>query len=100
MKKKIEQKHFIEQSYRKIDRFLTFLIESPISTITSSNSCFQMGSTYQHLSVKTPMHICGENAPIPHMDEGMSLQRAEPFNNSNLNYEGQKAAIGILLLFI
>ena len=72
------------------------MLESPVSTAsTLSSSCYHRNSAaYQHLSVKTPMHICGENAPIPHMDEGMSLQRAEPFNQDNaLNREGQKAAI-------
>ena len=72
------------------------MLETPISASSSLTSCHQMGSSnaYQHLSiVKTPMHICGQNAPIPHMDEGMQRARAEPFNQDPLNVEGQKAAI-------
>ena len=68
-------------------------LESPTSTSSLASSSCRMGSTYQHLSVKTPMHICGENAPIPHMDEGMQKARAEPFNNDTLSGEGQKTAI-------
>ena len=53
---------------------------------------------YHHLTVKTPMHICGTNAPIPYMDEGMTHARAEPFRQdsnavSSLNSEGTKLAV-------
>ena len=66
------------------------MLESPIPI----SSCHRTGSSaYHHLSIKTPMHICGQNAPIPHMDEGMQRARAEPFNHDSLNAEGQKAAI-------
>ena len=69
-------------------------LESPTSTSSLASTSCRMGSTYQHLSVKTPMHICGENAPIPHMDEGMQKARAEPYNHHGaLSDEGQKTAI-------
>ena len=43
------------------------------------------GGHYHHLTVKTPMHICGSNAPIPYMDEGMQHARAEPFRQGTIH---------------
>ena len=65
--------------------------ESPKSTVsTTSLASSSMASScnhyrtlgqYRHLTVKTPIHICGDNAPIPHMDEGMQNARAVPYKD-------------------
>ena len=75
-----------EKRERSMDRLST----------SSSLSCYRTLGHYQHLTVKTPMHICGDNAPIPAMDEGMQHCRAEPFfggSTDSLNNEGRKMAI-------
>ena len=58
--------------------------------------CNDSRKSYRHLAVRTPMHICGENAPIPsYFDEGMQKARAEPFFGSieTLNERGRNLAI-------
>ena len=88
------------------------LHESPQSMVSSSVSSLASTSTacnhyrtlgqYRHLTVKTPIHICGHNAPIPSMDEGMQSARAIPFKEADhahpgsgisLNAQGKQCAI-------
>jgi hypothetical protein len=97
-KEKRKQREKRGKSLYHLDNNHSTTDESPNSTHSSSSlqSCrYQTIGQYHHLTVKTPMHICGSNAPIPCMDEGMQKARAEPYKDvdGNLNIEGRKAAI-------
>ena len=80
--------------------------ESPTSTVSSSSLASSLApcnhyrtlGQYRHLTVKTPIHICGPNAPIPYMDEGMQNARAVPYkdyddSSTTMNPEGKRCAI-------
>jgi hypothetical protein len=73
--------------------------DSSASGLPVSEGGYPHRGQYHHLTVKTPMHICGSNAPIPYMDEGMQHARAEPFRQdpfgsaASLNAEGTKLAV-------
>ena len=55
------------------------------SGLPASEGGYAHRGHYHHLTVKTPMHICGSNAPIPYMDEGMQHARAEPFRQGTIH---------------
>ena len=73
---------------------LNYQHDSPVSTVSSSSlasSCnhYRTLGQYRHLTVKTPMHICGDNAPIPYMDEGMSYWKVR--RTKHIEARGQTA---------
>ncbi len=70
------------------------------SSLSSCQTQYRTLGQYHHLTVKTPLHICGENAPILCMDEGMQKARAEPFmaggsqmSTTTMSKEGRQSAI-------
>ncbi len=83
-----------KQREKRLEKSLDHLtsdFESPLSICHMPNA-----RPYRHLdNGRSSLHICGANAPIPYMDEGMQFARAEPYHGSNdsLDAKGKSWAI-------
>ena len=85
------ERNFYPQQQHQHESSPQSMVSSSVSSLAStSTACnhYRTLGQYRHLTVKTPIHICGHNAPIPSMDEGMQSARAIPFKEADYAHPG------------